>query len=338
MMSTLKEVARLAQVDPSTVSRVLNNDQNLNVRAETRARILDAVKKLNYKPNGIARSLRLRTSNTFGVLVPDIANPFFPEIIKGAEAAASAQGYHLILCNTNEDKDKEKAFLRVFSEKRVDGLIIATASITDEVIDQLDQEGKCYVLINRATRATLGRYVLVDNVMGALEAVEHLIDLGHRKIAFLSGPLYTQTALGRLEGYRSALQKRKIPFDLKVIREGRYYEEDGYTNMLDILKTDIHPTAVFCANDLMALGALAAIKEAGLSVPADISLVGFDDIPQVQRCDPPLTTVRVPLYQMGHIAVEMLLKIVRKEPLDQDKVLLNPELVTRRSTALPPRM
>lgn len=331
-MSTLKDVARLAKVNPSTVSRVLNED-SISVKQETRERILAAVKAIDYQSNGVARSLRLKVTNTLGFLVPDIRNPFFPELIKAAEDTANEKGYNLILCNTDEDEEKEKMYIRILNQKRVDGIILATATVKNELNKFIENSKRPFVLVNRSIQGAKCRHVIIDDVYGAQLAVSHLVSLGHRKIAHIAGPLYIQTALSRLEGYRLSLNESNIPFKMEYVVESSYSKEAGYRNMKLLLEKEEPPTAVFAANDLNALGAIQAIQESGYKAPADISVIGYDNIPMTDIVSPPLTTINIPLYEMGRMATEILIRALQnKDNKEMEQVILKPCLLVREST------
>ena len=329
---TIKIVAKLAGVTPSVVSRVINQDSRLSIREETRNRILQAIKELNFRPNQIARSLRMKSTATIAMVVPDIANPFFAEIIKGAQDNAAKKEYSLILCNTDENALKEKDYIKLLVNKQTDGIILASVYIEDETIGLLQNFNIPYVLVNRTFKNDKVSYVIVDNVYGAVHAVQHLIDLGHKKIAHISGLLYTETGLTRLEGYRKTLMKNKIDFNSDYVVESTFTEQGGYEAMLKLLRVSPLPSAVFASNDLIAFGAIDAIKEHNLSVPEDISVVGFNDIWMAKRITPPLTTVRFPLYDMGRISIEILINKIQKQNNLKDKIILTPELIIRKST------
>ncbi|MCL4515946.1 MAG: LacI family transcriptional regulator [Firmicutes bacterium] len=332
MPATIKEVAERAGVNPSTVSRVINEDPKLSIREETRNRILQAIEELQYRPNAVARSLRLKTTGTVGMIIPDITNPFFPEIIKGAESAASERELSLILCNTDENPEKERSYIELLTEKQVDGILLASAYIQDETVDLVTKRKIPYVLVNRTARNAVGASVRVDDVLGAQLAIQHLVALGHRRIAHISGLLYTETGLDRLEGYRRTLNQCQIPFLSEYMVEARFSERDGYLAMERLLALPDPPTGVFAANDLIALGAMSAIRDHGWSVPEDISVVGFNDTWLAEKVHPPLTSVKVPLYDMGYLAVESLARKILGETMPQDKIVLKPELMIRRST------
>ena len=330
---TIKDVAKRAGVDPSTVSRIINNDPKLSVREETRLRILETIRELGYQPNSIARNLRLNTSGTIGMLIPDITNPLFPAVIKGVESFSSEKDLSLILCNTGDLPEKELKMIRFLLNRRVDGLLLASVHMRDETIAEVEKSGVPYVLVNRGNRKDAGAYVVADNAAGAKMAVRHLIDLGHRKIAHIAGFLYTDSGIERLEGYRKELNLADIRLDSEYIVEAGYSELGGYKAMNKLLLLPDPPTAVFAVNDLTAMGALLAMNEHGVRVPEDISIVGFDDIWVVERITPALTTVKVPLYEMGYLAMNMLFQKMKEVPIEQERIILESSLVVRRSTA-----
>lgn len=333
MRVTIKDVAERAGVDPSTVSRIINNDPKLSVRAETRLRISEAIGELGYRPNFMARNLRLNTSGAVGMLIPDITNPSFPEMIKGAESSSSEKDLSLILCNTGDIPEKELKMVRFLLDRRVDGLLLASVHMRDETIQEVEKSGVPYVLVNRGNRKDTGAYVVADNAAGARMAVRHLISLGHRKIAHIAGFLYTDTGIERMEGYRKELNLADIPSNPEYMVEAGYTEREGYKAMRKLLLLPDRPTAVFAANDLLAMGALMAMHENGVRVPEDISIVGFDDIWVVERITPALTTVKVPLYEMGSLAMNMLFHKMKDLQVEQERIVLEPSLVVRRSTA-----
>lgn len=326
---TVRDVAARAQVDPSTVSRVLAGKP---ARSETRQRVLQAAAELGYSPNAIARSLRLRHAFSVGVLVPDITNPFFAEVIDGAQAEAEQHGYFLLLMNTREDMETAQAYLRVLEESRVDGLMLATALTQDRLIEELRRKQVPFVLVNRRTEEEGDHYVIVDGQKGAYMAVEHLVRLGHRRIAHISGPLYTNTALDRLQGYRLALREFGLDFAEEYVAEAHFQQASGRRAMERLLQLRPRPTAVFCANDLIALGALSACHEAGLHVPGDVSLVGFNDIELASQISPPLTTVAAWPRRMGAEAARMLIEHIEGGSPSRHHLVLEPRLVVRGST------
>jgi len=336
---TIIDVARAASVHPSTVSRVLNGRAELSLLPETRQRVLATARRLGYRPSALARSLRLRRTFTLGMLIPDITNPFFPPIIKGAEDTAHARGYNVILCNTEDSSEREATYLRVLRERQVDGLLIASSFTADTVIADLRKERFPFVLVNRgSSRGADDLGVLADNRAGMSSAIDHLVELGHRRIGIVAGPQTTTTGHERLAFAKSALRARRVRLDesLVAVSEG-FSEETGYRAARRVFRAGAPPTAVVCANDLIALGVLRAAHEVGLSVPAELSIVGFNDIPLAGRFDPPLTTVRVPQQEMGARAATLLIAELEGEPIEARRVLVDATLVVRASTAAPAR-
>jgi len=320
-------------VHPSTVSRALHR-ADLPLRPETRRRVLAAVERLEYRPSAIARGLRLQRTKTLGMLVPDITNPFFPPIIRGAEEAAREHGYELVLCNTDDTAERETASLRLLREHQADGLLIATSRMADTTVAALRRERFPFVLVNRGSHISADLSVEVDNQRAAETVIAHLASLGHRRIAHIAGPLSTTTGAERAAGYREAMRARGIPVDESLLAEAdAYAEPSGYAATLRLLRSS--PSAIFAANDLLVLGALRAVREAHLRVPHDISLVGVNDIPLVELIDPPLTTVRVPQREMGQLAANMLIAVLEKTPVSRRHILLDTTLVIRGSTAAP---
>jgi LacI family transcriptional regulator len=320
-------------VHPSTVSRALHR-ADLPLRHETRRKVLAAVERLEYRPSAIARGLRLQRTNTLGMLVPDITNPFFPPIIRGAEEAARERGYELVLCNTDDSPERETASLRVMRERQADGLLLATSRMAATTVAALRRERFPFVLVNRGSRVAADLSVEVDNERAAAAVIAHLASLGHRRIAHIAGPRTTTTGAERAAGYRDAMKAHGLPTDASLLAEAdAYAETSGHAAASRLLRAS--PTAIFAANDLLVLGALRAAREAGLRVPRDVSLVGVNDIPLVGLIDPPLTTVRVPQREMGEIAARMLIAVLEGEPIARRHVVLDTVLVVRGSTAEP---
>jgi LacI family transcriptional regulator len=315
------------------VSRALSRS-DLPLRPETRRKVQAAVERLGYRPSVLARGLRLRRTSTLGMLVPDITNPFFPPIIRGAEEAARARGYELVLCNTDDSPAREDASLRLLRERQADGLLIATSRMADATLDAVRQERFPFVLVNRGSRVAADLSVEVRNERAAASVVDHLVGIGHRRIAHIAGPLSTTTGAERAAGFRDALRAHRVVPSSELIAEAdAYAEAAGYVAAKRVLGA--RPTAIFAANDLLLLGALRAAREAGLHVPRDLSLVGVNDIPLAALIDPPLTTVRVPQREMGELAVGMLIARLEGRDLPTTRVRLDTTLIVRGSTAAP---
>lgn len=330
---TIADVAQEAGVSPATVSLVLNGKPG--VAAKTRHRVLLAAEKLNYRPNASARGLALQKTGTVGVIVPDIGSPFYAELVRGVEEEASAQGYYLMLCTTSGKPDREKMYLRLLGEQRVDGFIFLTPRGDEASIRAIHAQGFPLVVVDRDIQAADDVIeVVVDNFHGALSAMEHLIGLGYRRIGFINGIPGLQASQDRLRGYQIALQEHGIPFSSELVVVGNFSDAGGYQAMRELFSHQPTVEAVFAASDVMAIGAIRAVREAGLRVPEDIAMLGFDDVPLAAQVDPPLTTVRQPMAKMGSIACNLLLKQIRGEEILERKVILQTELVVRSSTVL----
>jgi len=329
MNPTIKDVAELAGVHPSTVSRVINNDSRISEK--TKEKVILIINKLGYTPNAIARGLKTKRTYTLGILIPDITNPFFAEIARGVEDAANKKNFNVILCNTDGKLKKENTYLQILRGKRVDGLILGTAHIKDKSILELERKKFPYILVCRGIKELGKNCVIVDDVEGGIMATEYLIKLGHRRIAHITGPLKTRSALNRLKGYKLALKKYEIEYREELVGEGDFRIKGGYQVMKRFLKLAEPPTAIFAANDLLALGAMQAIQKKKYHVPKDFSIIGFDDIKLASFVHPALTTIRQPMLEMGALAVKMLLKIIEEGEFNQRKIVLKPKLIIRES-------
>jgi len=304
---TLKELGRLAGVHPSTVARVLNEDPRQRVSAQMRDRIVTLAREYGYQPNRLARSLRTKRSAVVGTLIPDISNPFFALMFRGIEDALAERDYSVILANTDDDELRAARGISMLRGRQVDGLILATARRHDPSIEQLLAEQFPVVLVNRHTDPITPNVVVPADHSGSVTAVAHLVGLGHRRIAHIAGSDEMSTGHARSRGYRDALARHGIAFDPELLVEGSFREPGGYDAMHRLLALADPPTAVFAVNDLAAAGALRAIREVGREVPGDISVVGFNDLATVAPTIPGLTTLHVPLHEMGMAAAERLL-------------------------------
>jgi LacI family transcriptional regulator len=270
------------------------------------------------------------------MLVPDITNPVFPPIIKGVEGAAHARGYHLILCNTDDSFEREASYLRVLKEWRVDGILIASSSTADSTIAELRREKVPFVLVNSASRASDDLAVVPDNRQGVSAALDHLIELGHRRIGLIAAPQTTMTGQERLLAARATLRRHHLAQeDSLVAVADSFSEASGYRAARRLLLDAERPTAIFGANDLIALGVIRLARELGLAVPGDLSVVGFNDIPQSGLFDPPLTTVHVPQEEMGVLAAALLIDQLEGRHVERRRVVLETQLEMRGSTAPP---
>lgn len=328
-MATIKDICKLADVSTATVSKVLNGDFS-KVSEKTKQRILDTARELNYRPNRLARSLVKQRSNIIGLVVPDIANPYFADLSRGVEDYARNFGYKIILSNSDESREKEQEYLEVLMEYAVDGIII-TGNNTSE--DDLAAYHHAIPMV--AIDRYLGDDVCtvgIDNVTGSYIATEYLIRNGHSKIAYVGGAILdTHLPQNRLHGYLKALRDHHLPIEPALIEGGTYQYETGVrcTNRLLDLKEPF--TAMVCGNDLIAFGALHALKEHGMQVPRDVSLVGYDDIYLTELIEPPLTTIRQPTYELGRTAMEYLVKLMNHQPISDRVHNFAPQLVIRQS-------
>jgi LacI family transcriptional regulator len=331
---TLKDVAALAGVGTATVSRVLTG--NGYTSQDARVRIVAAAEELGYRPSALARGLKLQRTEALGLLVADITNPFYSFVASGALKAAGEAGHHLILCATNEDPKMESEYIDVLLESRVDGIVAVPTGENIEQWEHALEFGVQLVLIDRELDALGGvTAVTVDNRGGALAATEHLLALGHRRIAILTGPRATTTGGERLGGYLDAHERAGVPVDEGLIRDGSFMREQAVAAARELL--DAAPTALFAANNVLGEVGLAAIQEAGLKLPGDISLVVFDDVAWTRQMTPAITVVAQPMDQLGRVGVERLLEALgRREAAAGETTRLPVELIVRDSTR-PPR-
>jgi LacI family transcriptional regulator len=332
MSPTLKELGRLAGVHPSTVARVLNDDPRQRVSGEVRARILTLAREHGYLRNNVARSLRTKQSYVVGTVIPDIANPFFATVFRGIEDALARHDYSVILANTDDNPAREARATAMLRGRQVDGLILATARREDPFIAELVDAGFPHVLVNRHTDPIPANAVVPDDYQGAVTAVEHLLALGHRRIAHLAGHADISTGYARRAGYLDALASRGIAHDRALVVECGYREAGGYEAMRQLLALDEPPTAVFTVNDLVAAGALRALADAGLRVPRDVSLVGFNDLSTALQLTPQLTTMHLPVQAMGAAAADRLLEQLLGHTSPTQPLIMPVTLVERDST------
>jgi LacI family transcriptional regulator len=329
----LKDVAEAAGVHVATASRALNDRTAGMISPETVARVRSAALSLGYRVNGMARALKTRRSFAIGMLLPDITNPFFPPIVRGAEDALSAAGFTLVLGNTDNEEEPARRHLTGMLERQVDGIMIASARRDDPVVEQLRDAGVSTVLVNRITQRGGVSSIIPDERVGILLAVEHLQRLGHQRIGHVGGPRNTSSGAQRAQAFADALGDAYRP-DL-VVHADRFTEQEGHQVATSLLDRSDPPTAIVAANDLLAIGVLDALGDLGRSCPRDLSVVGFNDMPLVDHIRPPLTTVRVPGYEMGRRAAEMLLAHIEHPDRPAETVLLATNLVIRASTAPP---
>lgn len=336
MDATLQDIADEAGVSVSTVSRVINNNAaKYRISEDTEARVLKIAADLNYRPNQVARGLRLKTTNTIGLVAPDISNPFFASIIKRVQKVAHDQGYSVIVCNTDEDLELEVEHLGLLSRKRVDGLIAMPVGQHSDQYQEWIERKIPMVLLDRIFSELPVPSVVVDNYSGAYEATRHLIDHGHRRIGFIQGLMGTHTTKERRRGYLSALRDYGIQPDDDLIVGGDFRREHGYIETKMLLTRTDTPTALFATGDLLTLGALQAIREEGRTIPDDISLVAFDDFEFAPFLECPLTAIEQPKELMGEVAVKLLTGLLENPGRDVKHIVLKTRLVVRESVVSP---
>jgi len=334
-MVTIKDVAREAGVSVGTASQALRG--SAVVRETTRRRVLAVATRLRYQPSALARGLVTRRTHTVGLLISDIANPFFIRAVRAVEDVAQENGYNVILCNTDEDPAKETQYLRVLTEKRVDGIILATTTGSLRMIRDIRWRRIPLVLFDRELPGVATDIVKVDGILGGRLATEHLLGFGHRRIAIIHGPLVRSTGVERLEGYLTALRAAAVRPDPALIQEGNFKQDSGRELTRRLLDLSPRPTALFCTNNLMTVGSLQALRELRVRIPGELSLVGYDDMEWWTLTQPPLTTVGQPVYDLGREAMRLLLvQIGRKTPRRPQRVVLKPELLLRDSCGPPP--
>lgn len=328
----MSEVARQAGVSLMTVSRVIN--QKGDVSPETRQRVLSVIEHLNYRPSGIARSLATQETRTLGLVIPDVSNPFFADITRGVEHLAYAQGYHVFLCNTEEDPERELALIQSLEEKRVDGLVLCSSRLPQDVLIDLLPRLPAAVLINRRLEngyQDLSEWVSLDDVRGGCLAVEHLLRRGHNQIGFLAGPGSSYSGQQRQQGYLQAMQGAGLEVTAGWITPCQPSFAGGYQAAHQLLTTCPELTALFCYNDLVAVGALQACADINRRVPEDLAVVGYDDIPLAAMVTPSLTTCRVQRHELGAQAVTALMNRIKNCLDGCSQIILQPELVLRQS-------
>jgi DNA-binding LacI/PurR family transcriptional regulator len=330
MKVTIKEVAEKAGVSTSTVSRVVGNYGYVSKKA--RRRILAAIRELGYKPNATARSMVTKSTRTIGLVITDIINPFFAQLARAIEEVTWQNGYTLILANTDENLEHERAVVNTLQEKRVDGLILVPASSNPAPhLKDLIQDGTSLVLLDRNVRDCAVDVVMVDNENGAYQAVKHLIENGYRRIAMIADNLEITTNAERIAGYYRALKEAGIEADEDLVRSCRYTQQSAQTLVTEMLKSPQPPTALFTANNFMTMGAVHAIQEAGLSIPVDIGLVGFDDVNWTEPYSTSLTVVTQPVYDMGKVAGQRLLARMKGDASSPQEIRLKTRFIIRQS-------
>lgn len=339
-MASIIDVARLAKVSVSTASRVLSGNP-YPVSKEKRVRVLEAARTLNYMPNVLAQAMVTGDTHIVGIIVGDSTDPYFATIVRGAEDIARKHGYLAIICNSDRVPEIELHYLRTLNSYQVEGVIFAGGGLKDEgylsemrqTLEVLYARGGACVTMGKHLFPSL--QVMVDNEKVVISAVDYLVGLGHTRIAYISGPELLTTTELRLRGYQQALEKHGLQFDPKLVISGDYKFDSGLKATHVVHQLSPPPTAVLASNDMMAIGCLAGLKELGYKIPEEISVMGIDDIPIAQITDPPLTTIAIPLYDLGAVGMETLIKVRNREVSVDTPIILPHRLVVRKSTASP---
>ncbi|MGE0220794.1 LacI family DNA-binding transcriptional regulator [Mycolicibacterium sp.] len=334
---TLRDVAQAAGVHAATVSRALNPATQAQVNPATAKRVLKAAKALGYRPNPIARSLKTSRSGTVGMVIPDIANPLFPPMVRGLESVLEPNGYNCWVVSTDNDACRQADLVAALQSNHVDGFVLATAKVDDPLLQKLHDEGAKVVLVNRRTRNLPIPSVVADDAAGISLAVAHLKHLGHTRIAHLAGPQNTSTGADRSTAFRHAIRDQSLEEDPQLVVEcADWREQFGAEALRTLLDRGAEFTAVVAGNDLIALGCYDVFAETGLRCPEDISVIGFNDMMFMDKVQPPLTSVRLPHREVGAEAGRLLVEMLNSGIDDGRSILLPVELVVRGSTAAPP--
>lgn len=329
-MATIKDVAALAGISYTTVSHVVNKTRP--VSEEVRLKVEAAIKSLDYVPSAVARSLKAKSTATIGLLVPNSLNPYFAELARGIEDYCERNGYCVILCNSDDNPDKQRSYLRVLLEKRIDGLIVASAGGDSGLAQGLAGVRTPMVIVDRGLEGLDADLVRIDHEYGAYLATRHLLELGHRDIASIGGPAHTSVAQMRLAGYCRALKEAGVEVPGGRMLESDFTSIGGY-NAASILLEKNPPSAIFAGNDMIGIGVLRAAAERNIRVPSELSVIGFDDIQMSRYVYPALTTVGQSILQLGEMAAEVLLRRIATPELATDQRIVTPSIVMRESTA-----
>ncbi|MDP5273319.1 catabolite control protein A [Chengkuizengella axinellae] len=332
MTVTIYDVARESGVSMATVSRVVNN--NPNVKPQTRKKVFDAIEKLGYRPNAVARGLASKKTTTVGVVIPDISNTIFSEVARGVEDIANMYRYNIILCNSDKKKEKEIQVINTLLEKQVDGLLFMGGTVSEDHIQAFKTASVPIVLCGTKEESEKIPSVDIDHEKAAYDAVQSLINAGHRDIALIGGN-FEDLAKGfaRYQGYKKAMEDAGLTLNEDLIRVGNFRYESGLESMKQFLQTERKPSAVFAVTDEMAIGAIHAIQDEGLKVPEDISVISVDNIRMASMVRPLLTTVAQPMYDIGAVSMRLLTKLMVNEEIEQSQIILPHELIQRESVA-----
>lgn len=329
-MTTIKEIAKDAGVSVATVSHVINNTRY--VTEETTNKVLDAMKRLDYQPNAVARSLRTRKTNIVALVIPDIINPYFSEVCRGFQDVAEKEDYVVVVCNSDRNYDNEKRIINVLRQQQVEGIVLNASKIGKTDLNLLLGKETPLVLLGNFLEESSFNRVMIDNIKAAYDAVSYLISLGCSDIACINGELDSSSGEKRFSGYQKAMRDHDLQINEEFISHGNFTYESGYQQFKEMLKNSTKkPEALFATSDTLALGAMFAAAEMNISVPDEISIMGFDDIPEAQRVIPKLTTIHQPKYETGVEAAKLLFRSIQDKDTSE-KIILEHELIVREST------
>jgi len=324
----MSDVAKLANVSPATVSRVLSHPELVSVK--TRKKVMEVIKQVNYKPHLVARQFRTQETKIILVVVPDITSAFFSKVLRGIEHVAIEHGYQVILGDTEDTVEREKEYVNLLLQKQADGMVLLTARLNKKSLEEISKNYPIVLACEYIDGLNIPT-VSIDNISSAIKATEHLINLGHTKIAHITGSINVVLSRDRLRGFQQAMLSHNLEVESVYIQEGDSSFESGYQQMLKLLALEEPPTAVFAFNDDMAMGAIKAAKERGITIPDDLAIVGFDNIKMSSIIEPNLTTVDQPKYEIGKKAMELLIRLINGE-LPKKQIVLKDKLMIREST------
>ncbi|WP_050182457.1 LacI family DNA-binding transcriptional regulator [Domibacillus robiginosus] len=324
----MRDVAKRANVSPATVSRVLRQPDL--VKKETKEKVIQIINELNYKPNMIASQFRTRETKTILVVVPDITRPFFSEVLRGIEHTALQNGYQVILGDTENRIEREKEYIELLYRKQAEGAVLLTARMDRDSLKELSSQFPVVLACEYMDGLDIPT-VSIDNISSARKVTEHLINVGHRKIAHISKGTDVILGKDRQRGYQQAMMSHDLPINPSWVQEGDYDIDSGYKQMVKLLALEDRPTAVFVFNDEMALGSIKAVKDHGLRVPEDIAIVGFDNLPMASFFSPYMTTIDQPKYEIGQKAADLLLRLLKGIFIKRKKIVMKDELIIRES-------
>jgi LacI family transcriptional regulator len=334
--ATIIDVAREANVSYSTVSRVVNKLDH--VKPDKRERVLAAMERLGYIANQQARSLKGAPTQVIGLLVHDLGDAYIVEILRGIDEEISAAGYDLMLFTTHRQKAKESGYVQTLTQGMIDGLLLSLPLDPGSYLRMLHEEQFPYVVLDHHGFDDFSPTVTATNWQGAFDATNYLLDLGHTRIGFIMGAQDLSSANERFQGYQDALSQRGIAFEPELTAPGQFHRAEGYQAAKKLLSLEQPPTAIFAANDMSAFGAMDACRDAGLTIPQDISIIGFDDVPSAATIYPPLTTVHQPIYDMGRMATQLLTRLIQDPVRPSERVVVDTQLVIRQSCQPPKRV